>query len=240
MNPAVRTGRFFCGGVFIFLWAFAGPLQSQDRFPAGPPGKSAPPPQAAPTAPGKPSANNAPSAPPPSASAPAPKFPPAAPAGAAPSKFAAVTALETEDFGVPASNQLRGEPQHAPTPTRLDGGNVITTEALAAMMQQNNSPFILLDVLGGERGLPGAQNAQPAGNAGTFADATQRDLGNYLQQATQGRRDVPVIFYCLNVQCWRSYNAALRAIKLGYTRVYWYRGGIEAWTQAGLPTYPRQ
>ena len=32
-----------------------------------------------------------------------------------------------------------------------------------------------------------------------------------------------------------SYNASLRAIALGYTNVLWYRGGIEAWKQAGLP-----
>jgi hypothetical protein len=32
-----------------------------------------------------------------------------------------------------------------------------------------------------------------------------------------------------------SYNAALRAINLGYKNVLWYRGGIEAWQRAGLP-----
>ena len=35
-----------------------------------------------------------------------------------------------------------------------------------------------------------------------------------------------------------SYNAALRAINAGYTNVKWYRGGIEAWKAAGLPTQP--
>jgi len=30
--------------------------------------------------------------------------------------------------------------------------------------------------------------------------------------------------------------AALRAVAVGYGKVYWYRGGIEAWTAAGLPT----
>jgi len=30
--------------------------------------------------------------------------------------------------------------------------------------------------------------------------------------------------------------AALRAVAAGYGKVYWYRGGIEAWTAAGLPT----
>jgi rhodanese-related sulfurtransferase len=30
-----------------------------------------------------------------------------------------------------------------------------------------------------------------------------------------------------------SYNAALRAINLGYRNVLWYRGGVEAWKAGG-------
>ena len=79
----------------------------------------------------------------------------------------------------------------------------------------------------------------PASQGGNFDDQVQRDFGNYLQQVTQGRKDRPMVFYCQSVQCWMSYNAALRATRLGYTNVLWYRGGIEAWQQAGLPTYGR-
>ena len=35
-------------------------------------------------------------------------------------------------------------------------------------------------------------------------------------------------------------NAALRAIRLGYQNVHWYRGGIEAWKEAGLSLAPSQ
>jgi len=30
-----------------------------------------------------------------------------------------------------------------------------------------------------------------------------------------------------------SYNAAVRASRMGYSQVLWYRGGIEAWKAAG-------
>ena len=30
-------------------------------------------------------------------------------------------------------------------------------------------------------------------------------------------------------------NLALRLVALGYTKIYWYRGGLEAWEVAGLP-----
>lgn len=33
----------------------------------------------------------------------------------------------------------------------------------------------------------------------------------------------------------RGQNLALRLVAMGYTRVYWYRGGREAWKAAGLP-----
>lgn len=37
-----------------------------------------------------------------------------------------------------------------------------------------------------------------------------------------------------------SCNAALRAVKLGYAQVFWYRGGIEALQAAGLQVTQRQ
>src|SRR5690606_7269363 len=119
----------------------------------------------------------------------------------------------------------------------IPGGLVVTTEALNGLYTNNQGQFIVFDVLGGPQGLPGAQNARPAGAGGSFNDQTQRDFGNYLQSVTGGNKQVPLVFYCQNAHCWLSYNAALRAIKMGYTQVLWYRGGIEAWQQAGLPTF---
>ena len=33
-----------------------------------------------------------------------------------------------------------------------------------------------------------------------------------------------------------SYQMASQAIQAGYTNIYWYRGGINAWTAAGEPS----
>jgi PQQ-dependent catabolism-associated CXXCW motif protein len=150
-----------------------------------------------------------------------------------------VAAIESQDFGVKPTDRLQGDPMHAPTPTTIPGGLVISTEALNGLYENSRGRFMVFDVLGGRTGLPVAQNALPAGNAGSFDDQTQREFGNYLQQVTAGDKEVPLVFYCQSVECWMSYNAALRAIRLGYTQVLWYRGGIEAWEQAKLPTQPR-
>ncbi|MCB1568159.1 MAG: hypothetical protein KDI69_04995, partial [Xanthomonadales bacterium] len=77
--------------------------------------------------------------------------------------------------------------------------------------------------------LPMAQNAVGAAEPGSFNDQVQRNFGQFLQQTTQGNTGRPMVFYCQGPHCWMSYNAALRAIHLGYRQVYWYRGGVEAW-----------
>jgi adenylate cyclase len=38
-----------------------------------------------------------------------------------------------------------------------------------------------------------------------------------------------------NAERYQGRNLALRLVGLGYTEVYWYRGGREAWEVAGLP-----
>jgi rhodanese-related sulfurtransferase len=37
-----------------------------------------------------------------------------------------------------------------------------------------------------------------------------------------------------------SWNAAKRAMTLGYTDVAWYRDGTDGWTAKGFPTEERQ
>lgn len=50
-----------------------------------------------------------------------------------------------------------------------------------------------------------------------------------------GDKDTPVILYCNGGECWKSYKASRTALKAGYTKVYWLRGGIPEWKQKGLP-----
>lgn len=44
----------------------------------------------------------------------------------------------------------------------------------------------------------------------------------------------PLVFYCV-ADCWMSWNAVQRVRDYGYTRVYWYKEGIDGWKEAGLP-----
>lgn len=159
-----------------------------------------------------------------------------------PQRLALLEGKERADLGVPASTELHSGAMHGATPASIPGGQVVTTRQLVATLGARREggasalpPLLLFDVLGGVERLPGALNAVPAHQAGSFDDNVQREFGAYLKQVTQGRKDVPLVFYCASTMCWMSYNAALRAIRMGYQKVGWYRGGVEAWKEAGLP-----
>jgi PQQ-dependent catabolism-associated CXXCW motif protein len=60
-----------------------------------------------------------------------------------------------------------------------------------------------------------------------------RFLGLLKQLSPDSAR--PLVFYCVSRDCWLSANAAMRARKLGYSQVAWYRGGWASWKAANLP-----
>lgn len=151
-------------------------------------------------------------------------------------KLDSMMAQERQDFGVQATAQLHNGAFHGPTPTTLPGGQVITTKGVVELVLGQSMPYVLVDVLGAQQTLPGALPASYAAQPGSFNDQVQQQFANQLAQATQGRKDVPIILYCQSTYCWMSYNAALRAANAGYTNILWYRGGLEAWQSVGLPT----
>lgn len=48
-------------------------------------------------------------------------------------------------------------------------------------------------------------------------------------------RTSPVLFYCNGVKCGRSVKAIEIAVKCGYSKVYWFRGGFEEWKEKSYP-----
>lgn len=48
-------------------------------------------------------------------------------------------------------------------------------------------------------------------------------------------KSTPVIFACNGPECWKSYKSAAQAIKVGYNKVYWFRGGFPEWKAHGYP-----
>jgi rhodanese-related sulfurtransferase/ABC-type phosphate/phosphonate transport system substrate-binding protein len=48
-------------------------------------------------------------------------------------------------------------------------------------------------------------------------------------------RNAPLVFACNGPECWKSFKASQAALKAGYTKVHWFRGGFPEWRAAGLP-----
>ena len=144
---------------------------------------------------------------------------------------------ELTDFGVAPKAEL--EPNvGSPTPLAINVGNRITTDEVQRLSQDNR--VLLVDVLAQPhpQTLPGALYMPDGGLPGTFDDLSQVRFTLQLLQATDGDATRPIVFFCQGASCWESYNAMLRANAAGYSQLYWYRGGLASWQEAGLPMAP--
>ena len=48
-------------------------------------------------------------------------------------------------------------------------------------------------------------------------------------------KDKPLVFFCNGPECWKSYKASRAAVAAGYSKVYWFRGGIPEWRDKHMP-----
>jgi PQQ-dependent catabolism-associated CXXCW motif protein len=136
----------------------------------------------------------------------------------------------------------------SPTPSTLTGARVVTTPEAQALWKSGQAVFI--DVLPRPprpSGLPAGtiwrEKARPnvPGSIwlpdtgyGALAPATEGYFRDGLAQAAGGDTTRVLVFYCLE-NCWMSWNAAKRAMTLGYSHVVWYPQGTDGWQNAGLP-----
>lgn len=136
----------------------------------------------------------------------------------------------------------------APTPRTLRGARVVTTREAWAIWQRGKAAFI--DVLPHPpkpRNLPPGTIWRerprldipgsiwlPDTGYGALASSTEIYLRDGLLKASGGDRSKPLVIYCLR-DCWMSWNAAKRALALGYTDVIWYPEGTDGWSGAHLP-----
>jgi hypothetical protein len=122
------------------------------------------------------------------------------------------------------------------TPTTAPGVTTVSTQQLVAMLA-NEKPLVI-DTMDSSLGpsLPGAVGIVVRGlTHGTFTDEVQKRLEAKLHALTGGDIAKPVVAMGFNVARFDGYNLALRIRHAGYTNVYWYRGGREAWEVAGEP-----
>jgi PQQ-dependent catabolism-associated CXXCW motif protein len=167
--------------------------------------------------------------------------------------LAAICLLTCVAYGAPSQDHApepagyRLDDYRAPTPATLAGAGVLTT-AEAKLCWENGAVFV--DVLAHSprpanlpsgtiwrekmrRDIPGSVWLANTGY-GELAAETENYFRRGLERVTQGDGAKLLVFYCLR-DCWMSWNAAKRALALGYKNVAWYPDGTDGWEAAGLP-----
>ncbi len=160
---------------------------------------------------------------------------------------AGATTAAADAGGVAEPEGYRTDDYRSPVPATLEGATVVdTADAVEALMRER-SP-ILLDVLPAAREpeapaegriwqtpehetLPGAVWLANTGY-GVLPDETQSFFKSSLERLTGGDKDRALLFFC-KADCWMSWNAAKRALALGYADVYWYPDGTDDWGASG-------
>ena len=146
---------------------------------------------------------------------------------------------------VPEPDGYRLTDFRAPVPATLSGAEVLSTEQLQALIQ-TEAP-LLIDVMPAPRkpretslwispkrdNIPDSHWLANTGY-GELSDEFANFFEQELMMLTGGNPGRRLVFYC-EADCWMSWNAAKRALALGYQNVAWYPRGTDGWKAAGLP-----
>ena len=121
------------------------------------------------------------------------------------------------------------------TPTTVPGATTVRTDELVKLLADRNP--LVIDTMWHSwyLSLPGAIGLNNSDVGGDLHDPTQKRLERKMHELTGGDLTRPLVAVGFNSENFGGRNLALRLLALGYTNVFWYRGGREAWEVAGLP-----
>jgi PQQ-dependent catabolism-associated CXXCW motif protein len=145
-------------------------------------------------------------------------------------------------------DEYRTADYRSPTPATLRGAKVVGTDEAEAIWKSGNAVFV--DVMPHPPRPPGLPPGTiwrekprlnipgstwlPDTGYGALAAVTETYLRANLDRIAGAGRAKLLVFYCLR-NCWMSWNAAKRALAMGYPHVAWYPEGTDGWEDALLP-----
>jgi rhodanese-related sulfurtransferase len=121
-------------------------------------------------------------------------------------------------------------------PTHLEGGQLVSVDDAYRMASAQEAEFI--DVRKGiNYGRGHVPGACYVGYSGRSANSTAFDASRDSFDLTMlpDDRSTALVFYSHGDTGWKSYKAAVTAIRTGYTNVYWMRDGLASWVARGYP-----
>jgi phosphate transport system substrate-binding protein len=122
------------------------------------------------------------------------------------------------------------------TPLVLEGAEVVNANQVKALLE-NGVPIIdaRVETEYSTEHIKGAINVPYVEKSAKAANFNPQQDRFDLSKLPQNKK-ADIIFYCNAGACWKGYKASVVAIKAGYQKVYWFRGGIPEWGEKGLPT----
>lgn len=161
-------------------------------------------------------------------------------------------AVESKAAQAPGVSEIDGyklDDYRSPVPRSLKGATVIDAGEADKLWDNGKSDVIFIDVFPKppKPNLPeGTIWREPkhesiAGSYwlanvgfGVLAPKYQKYFSDGLERLTKGDKARRVVFFCLR-DCWMSWNAAKRAMGMGYTNVIWFPDGTDGWKDFALP-----
>jgi thiosulfate/3-mercaptopyruvate sulfurtransferase len=117
-----------------------------------------------------------------------------------------------------------------------NGYKIVTTDELKGWVDAKQNMLIVdtmpLEDSYKKQHVPGAVQIEfPIEEMSQLDDKKKAEFEKLLGPDKNRR----IVVYCGFTKCGRSNNGAMWAVKMGYTDVYRYPGGIKAWAEAGYP-----
>lgn len=124
----------------------------------------------------------------------------------------------------------------ADTPTTLAGTTLVKAAEAKKLVDSGVSAIdTRVAAEYAEKTIKGAMNVtykeKSAKSVDFDASADQFDLNKLPSD-----KAAPILVFCNGPECWKSYKASIAAKKAGFSKIYWFRGGMPEWSAAGLPT----
>lgn len=120
------------------------------------------------------------------------------------------------------------------TPRTLPGANVVDAKTVAQLMQAGATYIDTRTETEFKAGhVPGAKLVPYVEKSAKEADFNAA-LDQFDVSKLGGDRNAELVFACNGPECWKSFKATQAAMKAGFTKVHWFRGGLPEWRSSGM------
>lgn len=128
---------------------------------------------------------------------------------------------------------LSAHVQAVDNPDKLAGGTVVTADKAKEMLAKG---VAVIDARSAnefaEGHIKGAKLVAYKEKSAKVADFDP-SKDEFDLSKLPSDKNAEVLFYCNGLDCWKSYKASVTAIKAGYKKVHWLRGGLPEWKSKG-------